>query len=213
MRNKLIALIGFIGFITLLIPSLGLATIIIKLSDKEMTKKASSIIRGKVIRRYSKWDSKKKRIYTYTKIAILEPIKGKKETQEVVIRQLGGSVGNIGMKVSGNASFKLGEEVLVFLEKIVNNKLHQYHVMGMAYGKYRIVEDANKRHYLVRDLSNLSIASLKKGRYQFKAAHTIKKSPLYLDHFVKKIRTYIAEIKRASLLIKQQQIKTKTPPK
>ncbi len=180
--------------------SVGTASIVLKLSDKQMVQKAARIVRGKVVRQYSKWGPKHRRIYTYTVISVLEHLKGKPNTQQVVIKQLGGSVGNIAMKVSGNARFQLGEEVLVFLEKIPHNSSNQHHVLAMAYGKFRILEDAQKRRYLVRELSNLSLASVdQKGRYRIKNAGKILQKPLYLDNFVKKIRRYVLELKTKPL--------------
>ncbi|MGE3887413.1 MAG: matrixin family metalloprotease [Vicinamibacterales bacterium] len=55
-------------------------------------------------------------IYTYVSIAVSEVLKGSVPDGRVVLKQAGGVVGDIGLDVSGQASFAVGEEVLVFAE-------------------------------------------------------------------------------------------------
>ena len=62
------------------------------------------------------------------------------------------------MKVPGSASFKLGEEVLVFLEKVKQKSYHM--VMGMSYGKYKVLEHPKtKIRYLTNRLKVLVLFS------------------------------------------------------
>ena len=173
------------------------ASIVVKLTEQQMSQKADRIVHGKVVRKYTKWDAKRRRIYTYVIVAVLTNVKGKQSTQEVTIRQLGGARGELGMKVSGTAKFALGEEVFVFLEKdrfATKQTIHQ--VMGMSYGKYHVVLDKkSQERYLVRDLKNLSVASWnKKGKFQLNDSHNMKTlvQPQKLRTFVKKIQTFVA---------------------
>lgn len=182
----------FLGLLcaALLMPAQSEASIIVKLTDKQMAQRANRIVHGKVVRQYSDWDKNRRRIYTYTIISVLDRIKGT-PTQELTIRQVGGAKDNIGMRVPGSAKFKLGEEVVVFLESIKKTAFH--HVMGMSYGKYTVVRDAKTQQLLLkRNLHNIAVASKNsKGRYKIQHAKDSKK-PLVLETFIKKIRYYVA---------------------
>ena len=55
-------------------------------------------------------------IYTYVSIDVSEVLKGAVPNGRIVLKQAGGIVGDIGLDVPGQATFTLGEEVLVFAE-------------------------------------------------------------------------------------------------
>lgn len=166
------------------------ATIVLQLSDQQMATKASGIVHGKVVRKYSQWVKKERRIYTYITIAVLSRVKGQTK-QEVVIRQVGGVANGLGMHVPGSAKFELGEEVFVFLEK---SRVTAHHmVMGMSYGKFSVVTDAKtKVKMLKRDLHGVSLAVWDKNK-KMKINHASHKlmEPRPMSTFVAKIKTYL----------------------
>lgn len=167
------------------------ASIVLQLSDQEMTTQAHRIVRGKVVRKYSVWEKADRRIYTYVTIAVLDMIKGIANTSEVVIRQVGGTANGLGMHVPGTASFKLGEEVLVFLEKSRDSSHHL--VMGMSYGKYQVVTDAKTQvRTLHRDLHGVSLAKWnEEKKMQIQHASPQMTKPVQMEEFVQKIRQYV----------------------
>ena len=119
------------------------ATIVVPMTIEEMAVEAACVARGRVVNTQSVWDDAHRRIYTYTEIQILERIHTKGRVHDsVVVRTLGGEVGNVGMKVSGTAKFTLGEEVVVFLRADALDAT-QYQVIGMSQGKLT-VERAEK---------------------------------------------------------------------
>ncbi|HYR51743.1 MAG TPA: hypothetical protein VET83_03925, partial [Candidatus Dormibacteraeota bacterium] len=106
----------FRNFILVGLAALGLvlaqaasATTVQKFTLQELTKKASSIVIGKVEGATSSWDAANKEIYTFYTITVSQPVKGAKGGETITIRQLGGTVGNIASIVPGMPSFKKGE--------------------------------------------------------------------------------------------------------
>ena len=119
-------------------PSEARATIVVPMTIEEMAIEASCVARGRVLNTQATWDDAHRRIYTYTEIEILERIHAKGEVaSNVVVRTLGGEVGNIGMKVSGTPKFTLGEEVVVFLRNDPVDPT-QFQVIGMSQGKFQV---------------------------------------------------------------------------
>lgn len=166
------------------------ASIILQLSDQQMTTQAHRIVHGKVVRKYSLWEAKERRIYTYITLAVLDMIKGTSDT-EVVIRQVGGTANGLGMHVPGTASFQLGEEVLVFLERSRDSA--HYLVMGMSYGKYRVkIDTKTQMRILHRDLHGVSLARWDaQKKMQIHHVDTNQLKPVRMEDFVDKIRQYM----------------------
>lgn len=191
----------------------ALASVVIYQTDQEMTLKASRIVRAKVVKKVSQWEPKEKRIYTYITLVVLDPLKGATGAQELVIRQMGGTANGIGMHVPGSATFTIGEEVVVFLETIRQQpKFH--HVMGMAMGKFKVVEDAKtKARTLVRQLKGVSLARrTPQGRFQIKhGKDVVSIKPVVLDTFVNKIKTYLREAKMKSVPVRPTPTLRATP--
>jgi hypothetical protein len=122
----------------LLMASEASATIVVPMTIEEMAIEASCVARARVVNTQATWDDSHRRIYTYTEIQILERMHTKGEVLDsVIIRTLGGEVGNIGMKVSGTPRFTLGEEVVVFLRTDPADRA-QFQVVGMSQGKFHV---------------------------------------------------------------------------
>lgn len=107
------------------------------LSTKQLAQGADSIRMGEVTAQWSSWDAEKKMVYTYTKLKVSETVKGQAH-DEVLIKQPGGEVGNVGMRVHGMAVFRKGERALVFLRK---GEGDYPALVGLSQGKFNIVRD------------------------------------------------------------------------
>ncbi len=201
MKSKnILSLISAIA-IGILLPIRAESAVVLKLPLEKMVSSASMIIRGKVIKKYSVWDKKDRRIYTYITLEIIEKYKGKVKGKTVTIRQLGGKVGNIGMMVPGAPKFKLGEESILFLHARKDQTYPM--IMGLSYGKYRIVKSAKLGKPAVeRNLSGITLARME-GQKLLLERPGSKKTLIPLEEFVKKIKTYL----------KTKEIKPKTPLK
>jgi len=83
--------------------------------DPSLARVSDVIVTGRVVGIGSARDPQVGFIYTYVTIAVGDLIKGSGIGDELVIKQLGGEVGGIGMVVYDQATFRLDEEVLLFL--------------------------------------------------------------------------------------------------
>ncbi|MCB0309266.1 MAG: hypothetical protein KDD48_07825 [Bdellovibrionales bacterium] len=127
---KTIPILASMAFMLLVQPSL--ASMVELWSTTKLANESDSVRIGKVSTQWSSWDPQTKSISTYIKLKVIDTVKGPSE-EEILIKQPGGEVGDIGMRVHGMATFISGEKVLVFLK--------DRSVVGMAQGKYHVSND------------------------------------------------------------------------
>ncbi len=124
---------------------------------EEMTLGSHLIVSGKVKSSYSVWEDKN--IYTYYTIETDEVIKGQNIGSSVVVKQLGGRVGDIAQEVSGTPKLRDNTEALLFL---VDWK-DAYWIHSIALGYYQIVERDGAR-YAVNNFNNVHFVDSEDGR-------------------------------------------------
>lgn len=118
------------------------ATVMIPLSVEDLSARSAAVVRGRVLAKQSAWDDEHRKIHTYTEIEILATVHATNAVPKtIVVRTMGGEVGDIGMRVSGTPKFEEGEEVFVFLRTDPRDA-RQFQVVGMAQGKYRVERDS-----------------------------------------------------------------------
>ncbi|MBL8636306.1 MAG: hypothetical protein JNM40_23985 [Myxococcales bacterium] len=111
------------------------ASVLTKLSLADMTARAEHVFWGRVERLESKFvKGHDGVIITEVQIRCQRSIRGAKEGSLVTVRHLGGTVGELGQKVFGEASYQVGEEV-VLLAELREGSLY---AVGMAQGKLHI---------------------------------------------------------------------------
>jgi hypothetical protein len=116
------------------------ATTVIIPSDDDMIIGARAILRGKVVAIESSFDEQTGRIYTYVTIKVREVLKGQITERRVVLKELGGQVGDRTSVIYGNPQFKKGEKVLLYLDTWADGSLRTYQ---MFLGKFNIVRDVD----------------------------------------------------------------------
>jgi hypothetical protein len=84
---------------------------------KNLSEGADMIVTGKVVDQKSEWSSDKSKIYTNVTIRVDEFLKGSNNQNRIVIKNLGGEVGNVGETYSHVPTFQDDEEVLLFVKK------------------------------------------------------------------------------------------------
>lgn len=109
------------------------ATTLLRAGVPELTRVSDAIVRGRVLEQKSHWTGDGRQIVTDVQIQVDQALKGA-PGQWVTVRQPGGQVGDIGQRVSGLATFRTGEEVVVFLQK--RGPVHV--VAGLAQGKFHL---------------------------------------------------------------------------
>lgn len=163
-------------------------TVLKKMNAKELTDHSNAIVVGKVKSKRSQWGNDGTKIYTYITIGVEKCVKGNLRSSEVTVRQLGGEVGGIGLKVVGAPEYEEGEDVLTFLE---GNESNHFQCVGMAQGKYTIkTDEATKRKILTREIDKFN-----GKRLDLMAPEEDVKEKLFLDDFVNQIKTFVDEEK------------------
>jgi hypothetical protein len=105
----------------------------------ELTTTAEQIVVADIAKVESHWDNNHRTIFSTIEIRVQESWKGTPPADgKIVLRQPGGSVGEIEMTVVGMPTFSAGERVLLFLDRAA--------VVGMGQGKRRLRwDEAGKR--------------------------------------------------------------------
>jgi hypothetical protein len=152
------------------------ATIATRLSPQYLAEESALVIVGTVNDMESSIEETD--IFTYITISVERIIKGNAGS-EVVIKERGGTVGELHAVTIGAATFEKGERVLVFLRDVHGD----YRVLGLAQGKFTIVKDEKSgEDVLRRDLSALHFVndnSPQKREDQNEA--------MYLEEYVRQI--------------------------
>lgn len=128
------------------------ATVLPHRTVNQTIKEADRIVRGVISGKKYLWGPKKHRIYTDYSLRVLEVLKGKAGAS-LKIRQLGGQMDGLFTQVPGSARYKIGEEVLLLLEK--ERAPGFLFVQGLAAGKYQILKQ-NGFRYLHRSVHDLA---------------------------------------------------------
>jgi hypothetical protein len=121
-------------FVTLATLPTASATSLIPLDLAELTARADQIVVGTVESQQTQFVSHGERIITEVRIRINHTLRGAASGSVLVVRHLGGVVGNIGQLVFGEASFQTGEEVLLFAEQ----RAGSLYPVGMAQGALHV---------------------------------------------------------------------------
>lgn len=112
------------------------------LSLSELVGQSQHALIGTPVDAFAQWETigQRSRIVTYTSLRVLQPIDGRQpESDELIVRTLGGQVDDIGQVVPGEAVLARGEPAVTFLTK-VNEGL--FAVTGLAQGHYRLLPDS-----------------------------------------------------------------------
>ena len=97
-------------------------------------------VTGRVLQVESRWDAATTTIVTYVDIAVDRYIRGPGTAERLVLKQLGGRVGSIGLYIPDQARFAVGERALLLLA--VNPRDGSLHTAGLGRGKLPADADA-----------------------------------------------------------------------
>ena len=144
----------FVSMIVLILMSQPTYALTVEdVSTKDMALKSDLVVMGKVIHRECKWeDANQKAINTFSTIKIDKYLKGEGD-EFIIVKQLGGKIGDITDVIDGIPFLNKGEEVILFLSEFKG----EYVIFSMALGYYKIEEDENNNKYAKNDLSNVNL--------------------------------------------------------
>ncbi|MBK8997714.1 MAG: hypothetical protein IPM35_18460 [Myxococcales bacterium] len=116
------------------------ASIARALSLRELVRSSERALVGTALDTESRFESVggRRRIVTYSRLRVEERLGGPGDESELLVRTLGGKVGDVGQVVHGEALLLLGEPALVFLGPSPEGPLV---VTAMAQGHYPIRAD------------------------------------------------------------------------
>lgn len=116
---------------------------------EELTGRSRHVLLGEPLDSYSHWErvGQRKHIVTYTRLLTHDVLAGADpEDNEVLVRTLGGRVGELGELVHGEARLTLGERSVLF----VMPSQGALAVTAMAQGHYPLLKDARGAERLLR---------------------------------------------------------------
>jgi hypothetical protein len=118
------------------------ATVVEALDLDTLVQDADEVVLARVIKQWSHYDERG-RIVTDFQMQVEQSVKGDSMPgAAVVVRKLGGVVGDRGMRISGEPSFTEGEVVLVFGTR---GKKTYLRPVGMGQGTMRVYEQDGQR--------------------------------------------------------------------
>ncbi len=109
-----------------------------KWSDAELLAVSDVVLTGTVSATATGWDADT--AYTYVTLDVGDVVKGWVPERQVILKQLGGRIGDLALTIGGQATFTAGEHVLVFLE--ARRRDQTLSTTGLWQGKWTIEADA-----------------------------------------------------------------------
>jgi hypothetical protein len=125
----------FIFAIVVLVITQGRATTIRPMSVEQMTQVASSVVEAHALNSWSAWNAQHTIIYTYTRVQVVNTLKGSPESY-MLVKQIGGAAEGYAQQVAGVRHLQPGEDAVLFLYQ--NNSEPGTHVIvGLMQGQFR----------------------------------------------------------------------------
>ena len=120
------------------------------ISDEALARSSAAAVQGRVVDVTAAWDADVDAIYTYVTLEVQHAWGLDGTPARVVVKQLGGLVGDTAFVVGGQARFELGEEVLVFLD--VRPRDRTLSVAGLEQGKWLVTGAADSAAAFTREV-------------------------------------------------------------
>src|SRR5580704_9422936 len=139
MRLRNITIVPLLAAVQVCATMSASATTLERMCVAKMTQAAQLVVRAQCIGNSAAWDGGE--IWTFTSFAVEDSWKGAPSgaAQQLNVRLLGGSVGNLSSTVSGVPRFRPGEEVILFLQSTTRG---DYSIVSWVQGTFRIRKDA-----------------------------------------------------------------------
>jgi hypothetical protein len=112
-------------------------TILIKKDLQDLAREAEAVVLARAVSSQAVWDAANRLIWTETALDIEETWAGDVKGP-VALRELGGEVGQLGMRVNGAPQYRVGEDYVVFLHR---DALGQWRTLGWTQGQFRVTAD------------------------------------------------------------------------
>ena len=147
-----------------------------------LSKEANMIVSGKVISSYSVWEDNC--IYTYTTLAVSEMLKGETVSKKIVVKQMGGTVGQISQTVDGTPKLILNDNVVLFLSYWKG----AYWIHSIVLGHFNVIEE-NGIKYAFNNLNNIGLIDPITKKHITEVNR--KENRIELNSFVTAVKDYL----------------------
>jgi len=165
--------------LALLVTTIASALTVAAIGLDQLTAESDLIIHCRALSSHSQWEDQN--IYTYTNVQVLETLKGT-VGGEVMVKQPGGTVGDIGAEIDGAPSLHDGEELVLFLREWEGN----YWIHSIVLGKFSVIR-TGASPVALNDLNNIGLIDPANGREITDPAS--KRNAIDLPAFFRDIRS------------------------
>jgi hypothetical protein len=125
-------------------------------SPHELAAYSDVVLIGRIEALEPAWDSETAAIYTHVRVTVERVLKGTVPHAQIVVKQLGGRVGGVGLHVHDQADFHVGETALLFLE--VRPRDGTLYTSALWQGKWTVgVDRAGRRVATRQDPEHLQV--------------------------------------------------------
>jgi hypothetical protein len=152
---------------------------------EEIITRSDCVIYGRVLGNRSVWDEATKSIWTLTEIQVLEIAKGKTGSV-VIVKEPGGTLGNVGHLFPGIPKFESQREVVVFLYSAGAN---EYRVTGLGQGYFKVKSEPATQTKIAVPAVAVREPVFSSGRQQILPQQQKAEYPQRLDNLLFRIRT------------------------
>lgn len=162
------------------------ASIVEALDLASLVAESDEVALVRVVKEWSHYDERGRIVTDYT-MQVEETEKGSSVPgSAITVRRLGGVVGNRGMRIAGEPTFKVGETVLLFGSRGGNTYLRP---VGMAQGALRVFEQNGER-WARSDTQGMSLV-----RYgaPSEKARSAAEQPRKLSDLLEDVRSLVAQ--------------------
>lgn len=129
--------------------SLAIATSVQQLSDDQLVRLSSIIAEGRVTSVQSDWNADHNQIFTTVSLRVSQTYKGSVPGNGLLVLRLrGGQVGDIALVISGQPTFTIDEDVIVF---VTESGADAYPITGMYQGKFTVEIDPGTGSPMVQE--------------------------------------------------------------
>lgn len=118
-------------------PMAARATVMVKLAQEELITQSDLVVRVVAGAQTTRWNEDETRILTLTRLSVREYLKGTGPT-ELTLRQFGGTLQGMTLRVPGDGHLRPGEEAVVFLRRGVG----VVYLTAMAQAVFEVVPTA-----------------------------------------------------------------------
>ena len=119
------------------------ASAVLSVSLEQLSTESQLIFEGEVIGTASHFNANETSIHTYVTFRVVDVVKGTRNRPEIMLRFLGGTVGEVSLDVSESTLPELGERGIYFVESLEHFQVNPLY--GMDQGHFLIFESAGRR--------------------------------------------------------------------